>query len=135
MNKRDFLKVAASTATLAVVAAPPALATRGTDLPPTLEPEREYQTLAGVEVIIIDMVGDSQRTVLSTSNKPIFIPEAKRPFALVLTEHDDEQVGMTLLERNKNGRWTKVARSYAGHVSTQILRKYGVVLQIIAAPG
>ncbi|MCW5580193.1 MAG: hypothetical protein KIS72_02485 [Luteimonas sp.] len=133
MNKRDFLKVAASTATLAVVAAAPALA-RGTELPRTLEPEREYQTLAGIEVIIIDMVGDSQRTVLSTSNKPILVPEAKRPFALVLTEHDDEQVGMMLLERNKNGRWTKVTRSYAGHVSTQVLRKYGVVLQIIATP-
>lgn len=131
MNKRNFLKVMAATAAVAAFSGMAFGATSSAIY--EFETEVEYARLAGIEVKITNMVGDSQRTVLAISNKPIIIPEAKQKIAVVLAEHDSEHVSMTLLQQDKSGHWVKVSHSYAGLESTQIFRAYGIILDIIAA--
>ena len=91
----------------------------------------EYTKLVAIELRIIDMVRDAQRTVLVTSNRPVPVHEARHELAVAFEQHDAEHVLMRTFGRSPSGTWVQTSQSYAGIESTQILRSHGVVLHLI----
>lgn len=136
MKKRDFFKIigmgfiagAVSGPVLGQVGGAPAAAAGS----PNAGAEQDFKSLAALEVKISDMVNDRSRTVLVTSTRPIVIPEAKLPLAVMFSENDDETVRMTVFSKRNNDKWVETTYSFAGMNSSQVLRGYGVILDLYA---
>lgn len=136
MKKRDFFKVIGLGVVAGAVSIPAFARVAGSAPaaiePPSLGVEKDFKSIATLEVKIIDMVNDGNRTVLVDSTKPVVIPEAKVPLAIVFSENDDETVRMTVFSKEDNGRWIEKNFSYAGLQSSQVLQPYGIILNLYA---
>ncbi|MEJ5207888.1 hypothetical protein, partial [Denitratimonas sp. CY0512] len=95
--------------------------------PTTFHETSEFQNVTGVEITITDMVKGSHRVQFVDSSEVFEVQEAKAPLRIRITENNSEYLKMELFSL-VDGKWTVVSDTNVGKASTQILTRYGVVL-------
>lgn len=126
MNRRNLLRTGIAVSILGLTAV--GFSTSAAPLHPTTFHETsEFQNVTGVEITITDMVKGSHRVQFVDSSEVFEVQEAKAPLRIRITENNSEYLKMELFSL-VDGKWTVVSDTNVGKASTQILTRYGVVL-------
>lgn len=129
MNRRNLLQGLA-VGVIASLAPAVALSATASDGRPTRNAESygKFKSIALVECTVIDMINDSHRKIAIESSEPVAITEGRWPFAISVSEDDDEFLSVAILKETPEGYVTERTIG-AGKNGVQILRDRGIVLQ------